>query len=365
MSCSTEESQELRRQTTGRTTLAILTVTHDDASELEGYFSSLERLEGDERWQYEVVVVDSGSRDDTASRLNKARLDNRLGRWPLHTVALEDNVGFASGMNRALAEVPTGTPLVVSLNADARPEPRALIALAESWRRYDGLNELRVGAVTGRLVRARKDNAHFELDACGMYLSPSWRHFDRGSGRMDRGQFSRAELVFGATGAGSLFVREALRDVAVDGQVFDETFHSFREDAELAFRLQERGWSVVYEPSAAIEHRRFNLPSRRAHMPPEVNFHALKNRYLLRLYHQTPGNLLVTGVPTAVRELGIVLYALLRERSSLAVYRWLWHHRSQAWRRRQLVQQRRTVAPRSVNRWFWQKARTLPEVDPG
>ena len=198
-----------------------------------------------------------------------------------------------------------------------------------------------------------------------MYLTPSWRHFDRGSGRTDRGQFSRPELVFGATGAGSLFVREALLDVALDGQVFDETFHSFREDAELAFRLQDRGWSVVYEPAAAIEHRRFNLPSRRAHMPPEVNFHALKNRYLLRLYHQTPGNLLVTCVPTAVRELGILLYTLLRERSSLAVYRWLWHHRSQAWQRRKLVQQRRTVAPRSVNRWFWQKARTLPEVGPG
>ena len=99
------------------------------------------------------------------------------------------------------------------------------------------------------------------LDACGMRLAAAWRHLDRGSGEPDRGQLALPERVFGGTGAASLFRRAALDDVAVDGEVFDPRFHSFREDAELCFRLRERGWEVVYEPVAVCEHRRKSSPS--------------------------------------------------------------------------------------------------------
>ena len=134
-----------------------------------------------------------------------------------------------------------------------------------------------------------------KLDACGMVLSPTWRHFDRGSGEPIEGSWTQADRVFGATGAASLFRRQALEDVAIDGEIFLSEFHSFREDAELCFRFHERGWEVLYEPAALCEHRRYTLPSRRRRMPPHVNMHSLKNRYLLRLYHQNGVNLLLTG----------------------------------------------------------------------
>ena len=38
-------------------------------------------------------------------------------------------------------------------------------------------------------------------------------------------------------------------------------------------------------------------------MPAAVNLHSLKNRYLLRIYHQTAGNLLRTFFPTLARDL--------------------------------------------------------------
>jgi GT2 family glycosyltransferase len=182
-----------------------------------------------------------------------------------------------------------------------------------------------------------------------MRLVPAWRHFDRGSGEIDRGQYGRAERVFGATGAASLFSRAALLDAAVDGEIFDPRFHSFREDAELCFRLRERGWEILYEPAAVAIHRRFNLPSRRRAMPPHVNYHSLKNRYLLRLYHQTAGNFWRTLPATVARDLAALGYVLLREWSSLAAYRWLWRHRREIGRRRQQIAERRRI---SVDRWF-------------
>jgi GT2 family glycosyltransferase len=237
---------------------------------------------------------------------------------------------------------------VLTLNADARPTPDFVTRLLERSAQPG----LRVGAVTGRLVRPSREGEPRRLDACGMRLAKAWRHFDRGSGEVDRGQYGQPERVFGATGAASLFRRAALDDAAVEGEIFDPRFHSFREDAELCFRLRERGWEILYEPAAVAEHRRFNLPERRSAMPALVNYHSLKNRYLLRIYHQTPGNFFRTLVPTLARDLAALGWVLLREQSSLPAYGWLWLNRCPLRDRRRAIQGRRTVPARDVDRWF-------------
>lgn len=315
------------------TAVAICIVIHDDAADLPGCLESIAALR---HRPLEIVVVDCDSQD---GGLETARAHAPAG-IPFQAVALGANLGFAGGMNAAFARA--GAPWVLTLNADARPTPDYVTRLLERAGP-------RTGAVTGRLVRPPQGD-QLRLDACGMYLTPNWRHLDRGSGKVDRGQFGQPEKVFGATGAASLFRREALDDVAVDGEIFDPRFHSFREDAELCFRLRERGWEVIYEPAAVAEHRRFNVPERRSAMPAFVNLHSLKNRYLLRIYHQTGRNFVRTFFPTLVRDLAALGYVLLRERSSLGAYGWLWRHRAELMRRRRTIQNRKTV---EVDRWFW------------
>ena len=311
--------------------VAVCIVTYDSAPDLPGCLESIGRL--DHR-PLEIVVVDNASHDGS---LEIAKRHAPAG-IPLEAVASPENLGFAAGMNAAFAR--TEAPFVLTLNADARPSPDYVTRLLARVAKHGTT----AGAVTGKLVRPSG-----ELDACGMRLTPNWRHLDRGSGEPDRGQFSRPERVFGATGAASLFRREALDDAAVEGEIFDPRFHSFREDAELCFRLRERGWEVLYEPAAVCEHRRCNLPERRSGMPAEVNRHSLKNRYLLRLYHQTGGNLVRTLLPTLARDLGALAYVLLRERSSLGAYSWLWRNRRDLLRRRRIIQGRKKV---NVDPWF-------------
>lgn len=319
-------------------TVAVCIVTHNSAADLPGCFEAVAALE---HRPLEIVVVDCASRDGS---LETARAHAPAG-IPFQAAGLAENLGFAGGMNAALAR--TRGSWVLTLNADARPAPDYVTRL------LDGAgSQSRVGAVTGRLVRPALDGQPRRLDACGMVLTRNWRHLDRGSGEVDRGQWPAPERVFGATGAASLFRRAALDDATVEGEIFDPRFHSFREDAELCFRLRERGWEVLYEPGAVCEHRRFNLPERRSAMPAAVNLHSLKNRYLLRLYHQTAGNLARTFFPTLVRDLGALGWVLLRERSSLAAYAWLWRHRQEIRRRRRLIQGRRTVPAAAIDRWF-------------
>ncbi|MEM8995863.1 MAG: glycosyltransferase, partial [Acidobacteriota bacterium] len=239
-------------------------------------------------------------------------------------------------------------------NADAAPAPDFLARLLVRF------GDPRIAAVTGRLLRPASGTGGRRLDACGMVLHPAWRHFDRGSGEPDRGQLMEAESVFGATGAATLYRRSALDDVAFPGdEVFDELFHSYREDAELCFRFHGRGWRVVYEPLAVAEHRRRAVPSNRRTLPKAVNRHSLKNRYLLRAYHQTRSNLIRTLFPATARDVAAFFYVVLVERSSFAAYLWLWRHRRAIRERRRYVQSRRTAPRRDLERWFSKDALPL------
>jgi len=348
-----ESDGETLHHTPAAVTVCI--VTHDDAGDLAGCFDAVAALR---HRPLDVVLVDCASGDGTVAEAR--RLAPRLegAGVPLTVVPLDDNRGFAGGMNAALAR--SAAPWALSLNADARPRPGYVDRLLA---RAAALPHLRVGALTGRLLRPADGDGRRRLDACGMRLARTWRHLDRGSGEADRGQYGNPARVFGATGAASLFRRAALIDAALDDAaleddeqgdraIFDPRFHSFREDAELAFRLRERGWEVVYEPAAVAEHRRSNLPERRRAMPSQVNFHSLKNRYLLRAYHQSRRNLFVTLVPTLARDLGALGYCLLLERTSLPAYGWLWRQRREIVARRRRIQARRTVAARQIDRWF-------------
>jgi GT2 family glycosyltransferase len=323
--------------------VAVCIVTYNSAADLPGCLEAVARLE---HRPLEIVVVDCASADGSleAARRCAATIPADI---PFQAIGLTENAGFAGGMNAAFAR--TTAPFVLTLNADARPAPDYVSRLLALLAAHP---ELRTGAVTGRLVRPADAAGIRRLDACGMRLTRTWRHLDRGSGEVDRGQWSTPERVFGATGAASLFRRAALDDAAVEGEIFDSRFHSFREDAELCFRLRERGWEILYEPAAVAEHRRFNLPERRSAMPALVNYHSLKNRYLLRLYHQTAGNLVRTFVPAFVRDLMALGYVILRERSSWSAYVWLWRNRAEILRRRRIVQGRRTVPSGAIDRWF-------------
>ena len=117
-----------------------------------------------------------------------------------------------------------------------------------------------LAAVGPRLLRATDDDLRPTdvIDTTGIVMTRDGRHFDRGAGETDRGQYGRTEEVFGISGAAVLLRREALERSRVDRQIFDEDFFAFREDADLAWRLRGFGYSARYVPDA----RRLAPPER-------------------------------------------------------------------------------------------------------
>ncbi|MFB3068775.1 MAG: glycosyltransferase, partial [Acidobacteriota bacterium] len=242
---------------------------------------------------------------------------------------------------------------VLLLNADVILQLNYLEVLVGA------LNEVEnAGMAGGKLYRMNTEGrqvfreAFPVLDSTGMFFTPSQRHFDRGSEEEDRGQYDLRQLVFGITGATLLCRKEMLEDLRLGDEYLDEDFFAYREDADLAWRAQLRGWRAVYEPRGEALHCRRVLPRGRKQLPPLINYHSLKNRYLMRMKNLDSAVRRRCFPHMWMRDVGILAYVLLFEWSSLPAYREVWRLRQKFRQKREHVQGTRRVSSDGIVHWF-------------
>jgi GT2 family glycosyltransferase len=298
-----------------------------------------------------VVIVDNASTDGSAAAAR--RFADRL---PLELIESGENLGFAAAANRAIRR--GHAPWLLSLNPDCRLAPDFLAALVGAADR-----DHTVGSASGLLLRAHGDDlaATDLVDSAGMVVAASGRHHDRGAGRPLAARLERPARMFGASGAAALYRRAALDDVAYTrGEVFDETFFAYREDADLAWRLQRRGWSCLYWPAARAWHARGLKPEARRRGTEEINRHSVRNRFLLRWSNADWRWLLACFPWWLVRDLIVVLGCLTVERSSRPALAEAFALRRQQRARGSVNAARATVSSWRVARWFLPGGRTRP-----
>ena len=283
----------------------------------------------------ELLVADNASTDGT-----RGLLDPLL--QPGELTPLDRNTGFAGGHNRLIALSRGAYYLALNPDVELHPEYVArLVGVAES--------DTAIGSLTGKLLRAAPPRV---IDSTGMVMLPSIRHLDRGAGEPDLGQYDRDEDVFGASGAAALYRRSALDDVRIDGEWFDEDFFAYREDADLAWRSQWRGWRCRYVPAATARHERRVTPERRASLPADVNRWSVRNRYLLRLKNQSWRHAVRFALPSLARDAQVVGFVLLREHSSLPALLEVIRLIPRTLRKRRVIMDGRRAAEQTVATWF-------------
>jgi GT2 family glycosyltransferase len=306
--------------------VSIILVSHNDEPDLPLSIGSALAQRG---VTVEVLVVDNASRDGSRAAVR------RSGGASVRLIESEENIGFAAAMNLGIDE--SAGRYILALNPDSRLEPDFAAVLAE---RLDRRPE--VGSASGRLLRAAGPGLSptSRLDSTGIYRTLTGRHFDRGSGEIADGNYTGEEEVFGASGAAGFYRREALESARIATGVFDSDFFLYREDADLSWRLQNLGWKCLYVPSAVAYHRRRNLPERRRRMSPLVNYHSVKNRFLLRINNQSGSDFVSTLLPTLARDAVVLGACLTIERSSLPAFSWLWTNRARLWAKRREIQEK-------------------------
>jgi GT2 family glycosyltransferase len=158
--------------------------------------------------------------------------------------------------------------------------------------------------------------------------------------------------VFGATAAAALYRRETIDDISFDGEFFDSDFFVYREDADVAWRSQLMGWKCIYVPYARGYHVRKVLPGNRRALPPEINMHSVKNRFLMRIKNISPDLYWRNWFSITARDILVVMCCLLWEHSSLRAFWFL----ARNWRRvaakRTEIQKRRRVDHEYIANWF-------------
>lgn len=210
--------------------VSVIIVTWNNAIHLARCFESLVAQKSRD---FEVIVIDNGSSDNTVFNLveNFQKLDLRFEK-------LETNHGFAFANNLG-ARFARGEWLA-TLNADAFPEPDWLEQLLSA-----------AGTIPNAFFASRQIqvNSPTLLDGEGDNYNVSGLAWRRNYGSPIR-KTTEIDEVFSSCAAAALYPRQAFLDVGG----FDEDFFSYQEDVDLGFRLRLKGLHCFYVSMAIVHH---------------------------------------------------------------------------------------------------------------
>jgi len=319
--------------------VAVNIVTFNSAADIA---ACLESLGAQTFRDFRIHILDNASSDDTVAMLKD---------FDVTFVQSAVNTGFAKAHNDLIRAYPSEYVLVLNPDAILKPDFLGkIVAALES--RPDA------ASATGKLLRLDGKT----LDSTGIIMLRGQRHLDRGADEPDLGQFDKAEDVFGPSGAAALYRLKALEDVAIPssapagssgGQFFDEDFFAYREDADLAWRCRLMGWNSIYVPGAVALHRRRVTPERRAQLPAIINYHGVKNRFLLRINNMTPSLYARDFLPITMRDLSVVGYVFAREWKSIGALAYVVRNFARLWKKRGAIQSRRRISGPELDHWFY------------
>lgn len=157
---------------------------------------------------------------------------------------LDTPCGFAVANNLALAHC--HGPYVALVNDDAIVDDgwcQALLDLLETHPR---------AAAAQGVQRLLDDET--TLDGWGIGWNHYWQAVQLGHGQPLGSTPETPCQVFGVSATAALFRRQALDDIAPDGQIFETKLFAYYEDVHLAGRLRAAGYEAWMTPAAAARH---------------------------------------------------------------------------------------------------------------
>ena len=186
---------------------------------------------------FEVIVVDNGSRDGSAEMARS--------EFGVRVIANAANRGFCAANNQAFAAA--RGEFIALLNNDAEAAPDFLANLR---RAFDAAPN--IGMAAAKVLVWEDPRRIDRIDKVGHLIYPDGQNRGRGTGEIDRGQYDRVEECLWPDGCAAMY-RKAMLE-AIGG--FDEDFFMFADDAELGLRGRIAGWRCLYMPGAVVRHHR-------------------------------------------------------------------------------------------------------------
>jgi glycosyltransferase involved in cell wall biosynthesis len=209
--------------------VTIVLCTYNRSAMLRNALESLTDLRTDNRFTYDVLVIDNASIDDTATVVEQFAQQTKT---PI-TCVLETQQGVVHARNRGIAEAQG--QWIAFFDDDQLADPNWLLSLIEmAWKKN---------------VRCVGGAVHLQLpDDENRQLAPVCRMLLGETVGMDSIRIYNHRVT---PGTGNLLIQKTVFD---EIGVFDPAFHQRGEDTNLFLRMLNAGINGWYTPAAIVHH---------------------------------------------------------------------------------------------------------------
>lgn len=346
--------------------LTVQLVTWNGARYIPYLFDSLRKQTSSD---WELVILDNASSDGTADAIKK-ELDAGIP-VPYSFVEQPKNIGFAGGHNLLYKQDETESDYVLLLNQDMYLTSACIADMIAYMDEHSS-----VASLSPRLMRwdfagldARTSNLNDSftdyVDALGLKVFRSRRVIEFMTAERWRDvqpeYGSNALDVFGVSGALPCLRRSSLVMVAFDdGTFFDESYHSYKEDVDLAYRLRSAGHSSVVLLDTVAYHDRSAAGPKQLHdkaaaknkktQSEWIKYHSYKNHLATLIKNENWMNVLRDLPWIAWYEFKKFVWYALFDRAVLRGLRDVsW---ARVWKKRNQIRSKQTVSSTFIRQWW-------------
>jgi len=217
---------------------------------------------------YEIIVVDNSSTDDSTKEL--ANVNN------INLILNDSNLGFAGGNNVGIKYILKGdSDFVLLLNNDTVVEKSFLTVLVKR-----AIADKNIGVLGGKIYYY-SDPAKIWSAGGGMTKLMK-RTFQYGENKSDEERFNRQKDVDFLSGCCMLIKRDVFEKVGL----LDEDYFMYYEDVDFCLRAK-KFCKIIYTPEAIIWHKVSvtTEKSYRDYYRMRNYVYLLKKRYEINLFH--------------------------------------------------------------------------------
>ena len=218
-------------------------------------------LEKKLKFEYEIMLVDNASQDDSMARLQEDYKE-LISQGLLNITLNNANLGFAKANNIGMGK--SKGEYILLLNSDTYVVEDCLQQCMQYIERYNteaaiqGENECKIGALGCKVILPDGTLDHackrgFPTPRASLYYFLKLHKRDKVKyGLYDALHLGENEVgeVDCLMGAFMLMPRHVLDQVGL----LDEDFFMYGEDIDLCYRIKEGGYKIMYYPEASIIH---------------------------------------------------------------------------------------------------------------
>ncbi len=234
--------------------LSIITVNYNGLNDTCALIDSIPFNE-----DMEVIVVDNGSRENEASKLQT--------RYPyIKTIRSDQNLGFAGGNNLGIKS--SKGKYLYLINNDTVFKyfnPQAIIKRLES--------SPKIGMICPK-IRFDWDNNPIQFAGYTPLSTITVRNRAIGFGEEDKGQYDTPHQTPYAHGAAMMLKREIIDQVGF----MPECYFLYYEELDWSMMINRAGYEIWYDPASTIYHKESQSTGQNS---PLRTYYITRNRLLL------------------------------------------------------------------------------------